>query len=210
MKIYFERTNGNNLVIITDGETAKIFDAAPSGIYEGVDLYTEDAADQLRARFQELEEAGELNDFNDIYSPDEMPLEDLAEELEAAELVFEKEWGKNVMNKIDRALGEKMMKTGATGTETVTVKINLTEKEKEEFLNDCEKYNSRNYSWEFEENTLIISYQEETERKISDLEKKFGGRVLTEEEFEELELHEEIVEKAMNPLETLVKVTDIY
>lgn len=89
MKIYFEKTNGNNLVIITDGETAKIFDAAPSGIYEGVDLYTEDAADQLRARFQGLEEAGELNDFNEIYSPDEMPVEDLAEELEVAELVFE-------------------------------------------------------------------------------------------------------------------------
>ena len=90
MKIYFEKTNGNNLVIITDGETAKIFDAAPSGIYEGVDLYTEDAADQLRARFRGLEESGELNDFNDIYSPDEMPLEDLAEELEGADLVFEK------------------------------------------------------------------------------------------------------------------------
>ena len=89
MKIYFEETNGNNLVVITDGKTAKIFDAAPSGIYEGVDLYTDDAADQLRAKFQELEEAGELNDFNDIYSPDEMPVEELAEELEGAELVFE-------------------------------------------------------------------------------------------------------------------------
>lgn len=90
MKIYFEETNGNNLVVITDGKTAKIFDAAPTGIYSGVDLYTEDAADQLRARFQGLEEAGELNDFNDIYSPDEMPVEELAEELEGAELVFEK------------------------------------------------------------------------------------------------------------------------
>ena len=89
MKIYFEKTNGNNLVIITDGEMAKIFDAAPSGIYEGVDLYAENAADQLRARFQGLEESGELNNFGDIYSPEEMPLEDLAEELEAAELVFE-------------------------------------------------------------------------------------------------------------------------
>lgn len=89
MKIYFEKTNGNNLVIITDGEMAKIFDAAPSGIYEGVDLYDQNAADQLRARFQGLEEAGELNDFNEIYSPDEMPVEDLAEELEVAELVFE-------------------------------------------------------------------------------------------------------------------------
>ena len=89
MKIYFEKTNGNNLVIITDGETAKIFDAAPSGIYEGVDLYTEDVADQLRARFKGLEEAGELNDFEDIYSADETPIEELAEELEVAELVFE-------------------------------------------------------------------------------------------------------------------------
>ena len=90
MKIYFKETNGNNLVIITDDETAKIFDAAPSGIYEGVDLYAEDAADQLRDRFKELEEAGELNDFNDIYSPDELPVEELDEELEGAELVFEK------------------------------------------------------------------------------------------------------------------------
>lgn len=89
MKIYLEKTNGNNLVIITDGEMAKIFDAAPSGIYDGVDLYAEDAADQLRARFQGLEEAGELNDFEDIYSADEMPIEELAEELEVAELVFE-------------------------------------------------------------------------------------------------------------------------
>ena len=89
MKIYFEKTNGNNLVIITDGEMAKIFDAAPSGIYDGVDLYAEDAADQLREKFRALEESGELNDFNDIYSPDEMPVEDLAEELEVAELVFE-------------------------------------------------------------------------------------------------------------------------
>lgn len=91
MKIYFEKTNGNNLVIITDGETAKIFDAAPSGIYEGVDLYAEDAADQLREKFRGLEESGELNDFNEIYSPDEMPLEDLTEELEKAVLVFDSE-----------------------------------------------------------------------------------------------------------------------
>ena len=90
MKVYFEETNGNNLVIITDGETAKIFDAAPSGIYEGVDLYAEDAADQLREKFQALEESGELNDFDDIYSPEEMPACELTEELDDADLVFEK------------------------------------------------------------------------------------------------------------------------
>lgn len=89
MKIYFKKTNGNNLVVITDGETAKVFDAAPSGIYEGVDLYAEDAADRLQDRFQALEASGELNDFNDIYSPDEMPVEELAEELELAEMVYE-------------------------------------------------------------------------------------------------------------------------
>lgn len=95
------------------------------------------------------------------------------------------------MEKVDRAIENKMMTYGIMGTEMVTVEINLTPEEKEEFLN-CEKYNSRNYSWEFEGNTLIISYQEETEVKISDLEKRFGGKLLTEEEFEELEFHEDV------------------
>lgn len=89
MKIYFEETNGNNLVIITDGETAKVFDAAPSGIYEGIDLYADDAVELLKNRFQQLARDGELNDFDDIYSPDEIPVEDLQDELDAAELVFE-------------------------------------------------------------------------------------------------------------------------
>ena len=89
MKIYFEKTNGNNIVIITDGETAKIFDAAPTGIYEGVDLYADDAAELLKNYFQQMEKDGDLNDFDDIYSPDEIPVEDLQDELDAAELVFE-------------------------------------------------------------------------------------------------------------------------
>lgn len=90
MKIYFKKTNGNNLVIITDGEIAKIFDAAPSGIYEGVDLYEENAADRLREKFRMLEQSGDINDFNDIYSPEEMPACELTEELDDADLVFEK------------------------------------------------------------------------------------------------------------------------
>ena len=90
MKIYFKKTNGNNLVIITDGEIAKIFDAAPSGIYEGVDLYEENAPDRLREKFRMLEQSGDINDFNDIYSPEEMPVCELTEELDDADLVFEK------------------------------------------------------------------------------------------------------------------------
>lgn len=91
MKVYFKKTNGNNLVIITDGETAKVFDAAPSGVYDGVDLYADNADEQLKKRFQELEAAGELNGYNEIYSPDEMQFEDIEKELEEleAELVFE-------------------------------------------------------------------------------------------------------------------------
>ena len=162
MKIYFEKTNGNNLVIITDGETVKIFDAAPSGVYEGVDLYADDAADQLRARFRGLEESGELNEFDDIYSPEEMPVEELAEELEAAELVFEKKEEGKAMKKIDDAIEKKMMESGALGTEPVTVRIKLTAEEREQFLN-CDKYDSANYSWEFDEKELIISYTEEVE-----------------------------------------------
>lgn len=66
------------------------------------------------------------------------------------------------MQKIDRAIEEKMMQYGKMGTEPVDVEIKLTPEEKEEFLN-CEKYNSCNYSWGFEGDNLIISYVEETE-----------------------------------------------
>ena len=81
MKIYFERTEGNNNVMITDGETVKIYDAAPTGIFEGVDLYAEDAAEKLALHFAELASNGTLNDFNDMFSENEMPLEDVADEL---------------------------------------------------------------------------------------------------------------------------------
>lgn len=66
------------------------------------------------------------------------------------------------MKKIDNAIEKKMMESGAMGTETVTVRIQLSNAEKDEFLN-CGKYDSENYSWEFEGNTLIISYTEEVE-----------------------------------------------
>ena len=89
MQIYFKKTNGNNLVIITDGETAKIFNAAPTGIYEGVDLCAEDAADQLRDRFHALSESGDLNDFSDWCGGDETEIgPELIEEMEEADLVY--------------------------------------------------------------------------------------------------------------------------
>lgn len=90
-----------------------------------------------------------------------MPVEELAEELEVAELVFEKEWEKKV-KKIDDAIKNKMMETGAMGTEPVTVRIKLTEEEKKLFI-DSEKYDSDHYFWEFEGKELVISYTEEVE-----------------------------------------------
>ena len=90
MKVYFEKTNGVNQIIMTDGETAKIFDAAPTGIYEGIDLYAEDAEEQLRKHFEDAENAGELNGYNEMYSENEIDFDEaLADELEEAILIFE-------------------------------------------------------------------------------------------------------------------------
>lgn len=91
MKIYFEKTNSTNQVIFTDGETAKIYDAAPSGIYEEIDLYEEDAEEQLRKHFSKLHETGEMNGYNDMYSENAVDFDDIAAELEENEatLIFE-------------------------------------------------------------------------------------------------------------------------
>ena len=62
--------------------------------------------------------------------------------------------------KIDRAIEKEAMNTGKMGTEPVTVEMTLTSGEIEEFRN-LEKYDSKNYFWEVEDNTLRISYTEE-------------------------------------------------
>lgn len=90
MKIYFTKTNGNSLVIITDGETAKVFDAAPSGIYDGVDLYSINAAEQLKKHFLDLDSSGNINNYYDIWSDNEISFSEIENELENSEIVFEK------------------------------------------------------------------------------------------------------------------------
>mgnify|MGYP004461717603 CR=1 FL=1 len=83
MKAYFEKTNGNNVVIVTDGDTAKVFDGAPDGTFEGVDLYA-DNTEELLKNF----EWSEL-DYNEMYSGNELYYEDIEEELKDATLIFE-------------------------------------------------------------------------------------------------------------------------
>ncbi len=88
MKVYFLETNSGNNVVITDGETAKVYDAAPSGIFEGIDLYSDDATEQIKNHFEKIYASGELNEYNEIYSENEVDFEDIEEELEDATLVF--------------------------------------------------------------------------------------------------------------------------
>lgn len=66
---------------------------------------------------------------------------------------------KELFEKIDKAIEKKAMKTGAMGTETVSVQLDLTDEEKEIFLNEnkCDEH----YYWEFDGNTLSIDYTED-------------------------------------------------
>ena len=84
MKIYFV----NNVIVAAEGRDAKITEAAPSGIFEGVDLCAADAADQLREKILELDEAGELNSFNELGGEEVEIGAVLLGELVDAELVF--------------------------------------------------------------------------------------------------------------------------
>ena len=62
------------------------------------------------------------------------------------------------MKKIENAIDEKAKNHGIMGTESVSIEMMLTENEKHEFLS---LELSENWNWEFEGNTLYISYKEE-------------------------------------------------
>lgn len=66
MNIYFEKDNGGNNVIIAENGHAKIYNGAPSGIYEGIDLYAKDAEKNLIEHFAVLANRNDLNDYNEI------------------------------------------------------------------------------------------------------------------------------------------------
>ena len=86
MKIYFEATNAYNNVIFTDGENAKVFNGVPNGMFEGVDLYGDDAVQQLKDFYREAAESGEINDFDEITGGDEIELDEL--DLSDAEMIY--------------------------------------------------------------------------------------------------------------------------
>lgn len=67
---------------------------------------------------------------------------------------------KNIIKMIEEAIEREKMKTGKMGSEVVSVTIRMTDKELEIFK-DIDLFNSQNYSWEIEDNNLIINYTED-------------------------------------------------
>ena len=67
---------------------------------------------------------------------------------------------KNIIEMIEEAREREKMKTGKMGSEVVSVTIRMTNKELEIFKN-IDLFNSENYSWEIEDNNLIINYTED-------------------------------------------------
>lgn len=65
-----------------------------------------------------------------------------------------------LIERIDKEIEKKMMATGAMGSETVSVFVDLTDEEKELFY-DIDKYDGKHYSWDFDGNELCISYTED-------------------------------------------------
>ena len=66
-----------------------------------------------------------------------------------------------LFERIDREIDKKMMKTGAMGTETVSVTLDVTKEEMDIIRYGEHKYDSENYWWEIDEDNLTIAYTEE-------------------------------------------------
>ena len=67
-----------------------MIDAAPLRISQ-IDLYAENASEQLRNRFSAWDKNRMLENFYDIFNKEEIVLSDLGSELEDAELIYESE-----------------------------------------------------------------------------------------------------------------------
>ena len=90
MKIYYVKTDSYNEVVITDGETAKVYTCAPNGTFEGIDLYAENASFLLKAYFRK--EMDDLEVYENMWCENgEMAYRDVADLLEGADLVYSDE-----------------------------------------------------------------------------------------------------------------------
>ena len=67
---------------------------------------------------------------------------------------------KNIIEMIEEAIEIEKIKTGKMGSEVVSATIRMTDKELNIFKG-IDLFDSENYSWEIEDNNLIINYTED-------------------------------------------------
>lgn len=87
MYVYLVKTNGNNMVVFTDGETAKCFDCATNGKFANIDIYSDNAASDLTKYFTSCEFVD--YDYDDIYSPTEISYDEFVREVSEKILVWD-------------------------------------------------------------------------------------------------------------------------
>ena len=67
---------------------------------------------------------------------------------------------KNIIEMIEETIEREKMKTGKMASEVVSATIRMTDRELDIFKN-IDLFDSENYSWEIEDNNLIINYTED-------------------------------------------------
>ena len=67
---------------------------------------------------------------------------------------------RELIEMIERAIEREIERKGAIGTESVSVKLELTDEELDIFRN-IDLFDTENYAWEIEDNNLYITYTEE-------------------------------------------------
>ena len=68
MKVYLLETDDYNAVVFTDGETAKVKHTDDYGNVDGVDLYNENAINNLRKIYMKLWDSNRMNSYDEIYT----------------------------------------------------------------------------------------------------------------------------------------------
>ena len=81
IKVYLLKTDAYNMVVISDGEIAKLYDCAPDGMFGGVvDIYSPAAPVGLEYYFLNAFYSDNLlTDISDYCGSDELPFFDIAD-----------------------------------------------------------------------------------------------------------------------------------
>ena len=154
MKIYLAKTNDYNCIIFAEGTEYIMRGCEPDGLFDGVvDIYADNAADQLREYFRNLDDDGGLNDFDEMPGEREEIGHEIIDILADSEIVF----------------------SGGNGIEIYSVEIapdfnddtfTGTFDECKKYLQDCKK----DYGYDIIKNARIAKILEENGIVIETLE----------------------------------------